>query len=141
MPKLSKSTAALHMGIPGYLDSHGQEVGDWYVTLENTLADLDFTPFYKGAPDDLCQAHHLGYVLKGKFGIRKADGSEEIYEPGDAFVIEPGHVPLQFEGGEYVAFTPAADAREQTAVLMPNLVKYAREHDIELPADLVAQFR
>ncbi len=139
MPKLNKSTAAMHLTIPGYTDAYEQEIGDWYVSIESTLTDLDMTPLFKGAPDDLCQASHVGYVLKGKFGIRKADGSEEIYEAGDAFVLEPGHIPLQYQGGEFVAFTPAAEAREQTAVMMPNMVTYAKEHGIELPAELMAQ--
>jgi hypothetical protein len=139
MPKLNTSNAASHMAIPGYVDTYGQEFGEWNVSIERSLIDLDETPFFKGAPNDQCQAHHVGYVLKGKFGIRKADGSEEIFEAGDAFVIEPGHIPLSFEGGEYVAFTPTTDAREQMAVIMPNMVKYAKEHGIELPAELMAQ--
>jgi hypothetical protein len=141
MPKLNTSNAASHMAIPHYIDTYEREMGDWYVTHETTLTDMDVAPLYKGAPGDLCQSHHLGYVLKGRFGIRKADGSEEIYEAGDAFVIEPGHTPLQFEGSEYVTFTPAADAKEQTAVIMPNMLAYAKEQGIELPAELVAQLR
>lgn len=138
MPKLSKSTAASHMDIPGYVDVYGRELGDWDVSIQSTFTDLDQTPFYKGAKDDQCQASHVGYVLKGKFGIRKADGSEEVFEAGDAFVIEPGHLPLMFEGAEFVAFTPVMEAREQTAVVMPNMVKYAKEHGIELPAELMS---
>jgi hypothetical protein len=139
MPKLSKSTAGSHMAIPGYVDTYSQDLGDWNVSIETMLTDLDEAPFFKGAPDDLCQGHHVGYVLKGKFGIRKADGSEEIFEAGEAFVIEPGHTPLSFEGGEYVAFTPTEEARAQMAVIMPNILKYAKEQGIELPAELMAQ--
>lgn len=139
MPKLNKSTAQMHMTIPGYTDAYEQQIGDWYVSMESTLADLDMAPLFKGSPDDLCQASHVGYVLKGKFGVRHPDGSEEIFEAGDAFVLEPGHIPLQYEGSEFIAFTPAADAKEQAAVMMPNMVKYAQEHGIELPAELMAQ--
>lgn len=139
MSKLSKSTAESHMAIPGYVDSYSQDIGAWNVTIETMLTDLDETPFFKGAPDDLCQGHHVGYVIKGRFGVRKADGTEEIFEAGEAFVIEPGHIPLSFAGCEYVAFTPTEDARAQMAVIMPNMVKYAKEHDIELPAELMAQ--
>jgi hypothetical protein len=138
MPKLNKSTAASHLAIPGYVDTYEQELGDWTVTMESTLADLDLAPFFKGAPNDQCQASHVGYVLKGRFGIRTADGVEEIYEAGEAFVIEPGHIPLQFAGGEYVAFTPTTQAREQAAVLLPNMLTYAKEHGIELPAELMS---
>ena len=78
----------------------------------------------------------MGYVLKGKFDIRRADGAQEIFQAGDAFTIEPAHIPIAFAGSEYVAFTPTSEARQQAAVMMPNMLKYAQEHGIELPADL-----
>lgn len=133
MPKLSKATASSHQGFPGFADAYEQEIGDWTVTIEATLADFDLAPFFSGAPNDQCQGHHLGYVLRGKFGVRTAGGGEEIFEAGDAFVIEPGHTPLIFADSEYVAFTPTKEAREESAVLMPNVVRYAAEHGIELP--------
>lgn len=139
MPKLNTSNAASHLTFPGFADMYGSELGDWDVSFQSSLVDMDQTSFYKGGKDDRCQAHHLGYVLKGKFGIRKADGSEEIFEAGDAFVIEPGHTPFMFEGGELIVFTPLAEAREQTAVIMPNVLAYAKEQGIELPAEVMAQ--
>lgn len=139
MPKVSKATAASHQVIPGYMEAHAQEIGDWTVSIERLFTDLDMAPFFKGAPNDQCQASHVGYVLKGKFGVRRADGVEEIYEAGDAFVIEPGHTPLMFDGLEYVAFTPTEEAKQQAAVMMPNVVKFAEEHGIELPRELVSR--
>jgi hypothetical protein len=134
MPKMSRATASSHQVFPGYVDAYEQEVGDWTVSIETNMTDLDQAPFFKGAPNDQCQARHLGYVLKGRFGVRTADGVEEIFEAGEAFVLEPGHTPLAFAGGEFVAFTPTEDARQQTAWMMPNIVKFAEEHGIELPA-------
>ena len=139
MPKLNKSNAASHMTFPGFADMYGTELGGWDVSIQSSLCDLDQASFYKGAKDDQCQAHHVGYVLKGKFGIHNADGSEEIFEAGDAFVIEPGHTPFMFEGGELIVFTPLEEARQQTAVIMPNILKYAKEQGIELPAELMSQ--
>ena len=133
MPKVSKATATTHQVFPGYSEVHEQEVGGWTVTVESEFTDIDMAPFFKGAPNDQCQASHVGYVLKGKFGVRRADGVEEIFEAGDAFTIEPGHIPLAFAGSEYVAFTPTAEAKEQAAVVMPNVMRYAQEHGIELP--------
>lgn len=75
-------------------------------------------------------------MIKGRFGIRAADGTEEVYSVGDAFVIQPGHTPVQYAGGQYVAFTPTAEARAQAAVVMPNIVRYAQDHGIDLPAEL-----
>lgn len=136
MPKVSKATATSHIGFPGIVDEYEQEIGDWTVSIECNLTDMDQAPLFKGAPDDLCQASHVGYVLKGKFGIRRADGVEEIYEAGDAFVIEPGHTPLAFAGGEFVAFTPTVEARQQAEVMMPNIIKLAEERGIELPGHM-----
>ncbi len=133
MPKVSKATASSHMAFPGYTEEYEQEIGDWTVSIESNFTDMDLAPFFKGAPNDQCQATHMGYVLKGKFGIRRADGVEEIFEAGDAFVIEPGHTPIVFAGAEYVAFTPTEEAKQQTAVMMPNIIKFAEEHGIELP--------
>lgn len=133
MPKVSKATAP-HQVFPGYLESYEQDVGDWNVTIESYFTDLDMAPFFVGAPNDLCQASHVGYVLRGRFGVRNADGSEEIYEAGDAFVLTPGHTPIAFEGCEIVAFTPVMEAKQQTAVLMPNILKFAEQHGIEVPS-------
>lgn len=133
MPKFSPATAASHQVFPGYIDAYEQEVGAWTVSRETYFTDMDLAPFFEGAPDDLCQANHLGYVLKGRFGIRRADGVEEIFEAGEAFVIEPGHTPIAFADSEYVAFTPTEEAKQETAVVMPNVMKYAKQLGIELP--------
>ncbi len=133
MPKVSKATASSYNVFPGYMEEHEQEIGDWTVSIQSSFTDMDLAPFFKGAPNDQCQAAHMGYVLKGKFGIRRADGVEEIFEAGDAFVIEPGHTPIMFAGAEYVAFTPTEEAKQQTAVMMPNIMRFAEEHGIELP--------
>ncbi|HEX8973844.1 hypothetical protein [Oryzihumus sp.] len=138
MPKVSKATASSHLLFPGYLDEYEQETADWTVSIESCLTDLDMAPFFKGAPNDQCQASHMGYVTKGKFGVRTADGVEEVFEAGDAFVIAPGHTPIMFAGSEYVAFTPTEEAKAQAAVMMPNVVKYAEEHGIELPAEVTS---
>ncbi|WP_416061280.1 hypothetical protein [Rhodococcus indonesiensis] len=131
MPKVSKATAS-RMVVPGYTDEYSQEVGGWLVSIESASADMDYAPFFKGGPNDQCPASHMGYVLKGKFGVRRADGVEEIFEAGDAFVLEPGHTPFVFAGTEYVAFTPAEEAKQQAAVMMPNAMKWAEENGIEL---------
>ena len=137
MPKVSKATAR-HQGFPGFVDAYEQEIGDWTVSIESNFIDMDQAPFFKGAPNDQCQASHLGYVLKGKFGVRNGDGVEEIFEAGDAFIVEPGHTPIVFAGCEYVAFTPTEEAKQQTAVVMPNIMKFAEEQGIELPGQMTS---
>ncbi|PVZ09129.1 hypothetical protein [Actinomycetospora cinnamomea] len=133
MSKVSKATASSHQVFPGLVDAYEQEIGGWTVSIESHFTDMDVAPFFEGAPNDQCQATHMGYILKGKFGVRRADGIEEIFEAGDAFVLEAGHIPIVFAGCEYVAFTPTEEARQQTAVMMPNIMKFAKERGIELP--------
>ncbi|WP_457950087.1 hypothetical protein ACTAQI_05555 [Pseudarthrobacter sp. alpha12b] len=139
MPKISRTTASSHQVLPGYVDAYEHELAGWTVSIEKNFIDMDQAPFFKGAPNDQCQAHHMGYVLKGKFGVRLADGTEEIFEAGDSFVIEPGHTPLAFAGSEYVAFTPAEEAKRQTELMMPNIIKFAQEQGLNLPAQQEAQ--
>ena len=43
------------------------------------------------AGTELCQAPHFQYVLSGRVGVRMADGSELVLEPGAVSVLEPGH--------------------------------------------------
>lgn len=138
MSKVSTATASSHYVFPGYAETFEHELGDWTVSIESNFTDLDETPFFEGAPNDQCQASHVGYVLKGKFAVRRADGTEETFEAGDAFVIEPGHVPIVFAGCEMVAFTPTEEARQQSAVVMPNVFRFAQEHGIELPGQMAS---
>lgn len=134
MSKLSKASTSSRREFPGFTESYEEEFGDWTVSIERDFVDMDLAPFFKGARDDECQARHLGYVVQGTLAVRRHDGVIESFEAGDAFVIEPGHVPLMSAGAEFVAFTPTEDAREQMAVMMPNILRYAQEHGIDLPA-------
>ncbi|GAB2456956.1 cupin domain-containing protein [Jatrophihabitans fulvus] len=133
MTKVSKQSASSHIGLPGFNDACEQDVDGWNVSSEAQSTEMDLAPFFRGAPQDLCQARHLGYVIRGRFGVRWPDGREEIFEAGDAFVITPGHTPLMFEDSEYVAFTPADEAHEQQRVVLPDIVRYAQDHGIALP--------
>jgi hypothetical protein len=102
--------------------------------METHLTDLDAAFLFKGAPNDQCQAPHIGYVLKGKYGMRIADGVEEVFEAGDAFFIGPGHTPIIFAGCEIVYFTRTEDADRELPVAMANLMKYMEEQGMEVPA-------
>ena len=104
MPKVSKATASSHQPVPGVLDAYSHEIDGWTISMETHLSDLDAAFLFKGAPNDQCQAPHMGYVLKGKYGMRIADGVEEVFEAGDAFFIGPGHTPIIFAGCEIVYF-------------------------------------
>jgi hypothetical protein len=134
MPKVSKATVSSHQPIPGVLDAYSQEIDGWTVSMESHSIDLDAAFLFKGAPNDQCQAPHIGYVLKGKYGVRTADGVEEVFEAGDAFFMRPGHTPIIFAGCEVVYFTRTEEANRELAAVMPNLMKYMEEQGIEVPA-------
>ncbi len=138
MPKVSKATASSHMQIPGVMESFGHEAGGWTFGFDTFSMDVDGARLFKGAPDDQCQATHMGYVLKGKMAIRTADGAEEMFEAGDAFFIAPGHVPFYFAGLEMVDFTPTEEANRQVAYMAPNIKKYLEEEGMEVPPELQA---
>ena len=43
------------------------------------------------AKADLCQVHHVGYVVSGTLHVKTNDGHEDEFGPGDAYEIQPGH--------------------------------------------------
>ena len=66
MPKSSKETASETVQVEGY-EGHIENLeGGYTVAFEVYTADADLTPFFKGLPDDRCQAEHWGYVINGK---------------------------------------------------------------------------
>jgi hypothetical protein len=134
MPKVSKATASSHQPIPGVLDAYSHEIDGWIISMETHLTDLDAAFLFKGAPNDQCQAPHIGYVLKGKYGMRIADRVEEVFEAGDAIFIGPGHTPIIFAGCEIVYFTRTEEANRELPVTMANLMKYMEEQRMEVPA-------
>jgi len=131
MSKVSKATAPSRWILPGLMDAATAELDGYSVEMESWSVDMDFEFAYKGLPNDQCQAHHVGYVVKGTLRIRTADG-EEVFEAGDAYVIQPGHVPAIAAGSEFVTFTPAEEAKAMAGVVQANMMRYAQEHGIEL---------
>lgn len=134
MAKTSMAAAADRMSIPGMGDFVQAEVDGYSVDMQSYDVDFDMAFAYQGLPNDQCQASHVGYVIKGKFTVTGAEGSEEVFEGGDAFVIEPGHVVSVAAGTEFVVFTPIEEANAQAEVVQANMAKYAQERGIEASA-------
>ena len=69
------------------------------VTLGDvTVGRAVFQPGWRWSVDvrpaagtSLCEVAHTGYVVSGRQHVRMADGTEVELQPGDAFVIAPGH--------------------------------------------------
>lgn len=111
----------------------------WSISITTYSADVDRAFSYQGLPNDQCQATHLGYVVKGKMVVRKADGSEEDFKAGDAFIIEPGHTEVGYAGLEVVEFVPLEDVAHQSAVVASNVQKYLEDRGMEVPSGLQLQ--
>ncbi|MGH9182705.1 MAG: cupin domain-containing protein [Acidimicrobiales bacterium] len=78
--------------------------GDHTVVFEKMPGGTDPSDSYKGLPDDRCQCRHFGVLQKGKMIIRYGD-SEEMVTAGQAYYIEPGHLPYIVEDAEVIEFT------------------------------------
>jgi len=70
---------------------------------------VDFTPLFKGLPDDLCQSAHWGYVLAGSIRVRYADGTEELSSAGDVYYWPAGHTGWTDEGVTFLEWSPTSD--------------------------------
>ena len=120
MPKASKTTASETVELEGY-EGHMESMEDGYtVVFEKYTADADLTPFFKGLPDDRCQAAHWGYVFSGKVTFKTAKG-EETFEAGDAYYVGPGHTPVLYAGTEIVEFSPTEELERTLETIGKNM--------------------
>jgi len=104
------------------LDRHQDLEGGYTVNVTSFDVAIDGAPLMVGLPDDRCQCPHWGYVLKGRQTYRFAD-HEEVYAEGDAFYVEPGHIPVYEAGTVILQFSPTEALRQTEAVLMENARK------------------
>lgn len=120
MPKASKDTAS-QGGDHGPVVDRSEELAGYTVNFLTFRQDMDQTPLLKGLPDDRCQCPHWGYVTKGRLTFRFAE-REEVYEAGDAFYLEPGHIGVGNEPDtEYIQFSPSDKLREVSEVITKNM--------------------
>lgn len=85
--KLSKQGEARTESMPGFEGRYVEEDG-YVLGFESFEQAVDFTPMYRGLPDDLCQSHHWGYVIKGQMIFHRPDG-DESFEEGEAYYLGP----------------------------------------------------
>lgn len=84
--------------------SYQSEWGGMIVEISLFPAGTDAAPLFRGLPNDMCQAVHWGYVLKGRMRVQSLDG-EEVIRAGDAYYLQPGDVPFFAEDTEVVEFS------------------------------------
>jgi hypothetical protein len=93
------------------IETRGVNWGDVLLRHIDLPPGVDFTPLFRGLPDDRCQSPHWGYVLRGAITVRYADGTEETTRAGDVFYWPGGHTGWTDEGVVFLEFSPAAEIR------------------------------
>ena len=79
------------------------KMGGEYFTMD---AGADIAPLLQGLEDDLCQAPHWGYVIKGTLTVSYKNGEAEDVNSGDLFYWPPGHTVKAGKDAEIVLFSP-----------------------------------
>ena len=98
----------LEMELDG-IETRGTTWGDVLLRHVDLPPGVDFTPLFKGLPDDRCQCPHWGYVFRGSITVRYADGTEDTTRAGDVFYWPGGHTGWTDEGVTFIEFSPAEE--------------------------------
>jgi hypothetical protein len=78
---------------------------------------------FQGLPSELCQCPHWGYLVKGRAGLRLADGTLTEINAGDFYYAPPGHRIFAIEDFENIEFNPAAAAKQTMDTFASNIRK------------------
>jgi mannose-6-phosphate isomerase-like protein (cupin superfamily) len=120
MAKLSRDDATARVErMPGY-EGRYREADGYTMAFEKFEEGGDFTPFYKGLPDGLCQSHHWGFVIRGRL-IMHTPAGDEIVEAGEAYYTPPGHTDELAPGTELIEFSPSDELARTLEVVGRNL--------------------
>lgn len=95
------------------------EVGQLTTEFGRTEVAVDVSPLFKGLPDDMCQCHHHGFVIRGELQFRTKEGEIRV-QAGEAFAVGPGHIPVYGPGCEWVQFTDTDEQRITDAAIRRN---------------------
>ena len=118
MPYTSKDTAeAQDFGVAVDRTAHLDDVTVNIVSIRETHSLRDALA---GLPNGQCQCPHWGYLLSGSLTVDYGD-REEIYGPGDAFYMTPGHVPAAEAGTELVMFSPKQELEATNAAIEAHM--------------------
>ena len=117
---LSKASAPRVESMPGF-DGRYLEIDGTTMGFESFEQAGDFTPMYKGLPNDLCQSHHWGYVIAGQMILHRPEG-DVVAEAGEAYYVGPGHTgEVGMPGTEVIEFSPTAEYEQTMAVVAKNM--------------------
>jgi hypothetical protein len=118
MPKFTKDS--LPFKDYGPVEEGHTEIDGWAIDFTTFKADIDGTPMLKGLPGDHCSCPHWGYVFTGRMTFRFPD-HDEVIEPGEAFYVPAGHIPIVEAGTDILMFSPAEELRQTAEALERNV--------------------
>jgi hypothetical protein len=96
------------------------EWGEFTAYFENIKGGTDFTPLFRGLPDDMCQSPHWGYLFKGKLRFIYKD-HDEVINAGEAYYAPAGHTIEILEDAETIEFAPTVELQLTLQVAAKNL--------------------
>lgn len=120
MAKLSREDKTARAESMAGFEGVYREADDYTIGFEKFEKGGDFTPFYRGLPDDLCQSHHWGYVIRGRLTMHRPEG-DEVIEAGEAYYTGPGHTGEAAPGTEVVEFSPTEEYARTMEVVGKNI--------------------
>lgn len=109
---ISKNEVPIRVNAPGAIARQKTDFGDstgyGKIGAEHFKMDAgtDIAPLLKGLENDLCQAPHWGYIIKGGLTVTYQGGSTEQVRSGDLFYWPPGHTVKVDNDAEFVLFSP-----------------------------------
>jgi len=83
----------------------------------------DFTPFFKGLPDDMCASPHWGYVLEGSLKLKYPGGKEETVNAGEVFYWPAPHTGVVEKNVKFIDFSPDGKFK----IVMDHISKKMKE--------------
>ena len=66
----------------------------------------------KGLPHDACPCEHWGTMVAGQMNITTHDGQSFELKAGDAFHLQPGHLPTFPVDTEWLDYSPKSQVEE-----------------------------
>jgi len=125
--RIAKQDIPVKIDVPGAVARQQTDFGDaaGYGAISGEYFSLgagtDIAPLLKGLEDDLCQAPHWGYVLKGELTVTYTDGKHEALRGGDVFYLPPGHTVKVDEDAEMILFSPQHEHSEVLDHMLGNI--------------------
>ena len=130
MPKVSMESATDIKSWGEFGEDRCAQFGGYNVGFSIVHQDGDMADMLAGTPGDSCQCPHWGYVIKGRVIVRyPGAGREEILEEGDAYYMEPGHVPAVDGGSVFLMFSRTDEFEASNTAIMKKLAQQRMEEE------------